>query len=88
MRRVVEDAEELLRETAGLAGERVSEVRERASDSLRSAREQLGTLEQEVLTRAKEAARDADGYVREHPWQAVGIAAGVGLLLGILISRR
>ena len=36
----------------------------------------------------KEAARDADGYVREHPWQAVGIAAGVGLLLGILISRR
>jgi len=78
----------LLRETAGLAGERVSEVRDRASDSLRAAREQLGTLEQEVLTRAKEAARDADGYVRENPWQAVGIAAGVGLLLGILISRR
>ena len=47
LRRVVEDAEDLLRETAGLAGERVSEVRERASDSLRSAREQLGTLEQE-----------------------------------------
>ena len=55
---------------------------------LHPGKEQQQAGEQEVLTRAKEAARDADGYVREHPWQAVGIAAGVGLLLGILISRR
>ena len=40
------------------------------------------------MVKAKEAGQATDAYVRENPWQAVGIAAGAGLLIGMLISRR
>lgn len=88
LRRVVEDAESLLRETSGLVGDRAAEVRERAAESVRAARDRLSGLEQELVDRAKDAADDADRYVRRNPWQSVGIAAGVGLVIGVLLSRR
>jgi len=88
LRRVVEDAEALLREASSLAGDRVDEARERAAGSVRAARERLGALEDEVLGKARDAAHDAERYVRDNPWQSLGIAAGVGLILGVLISRR
>lgn len=85
---VVADAEELLRATASQAGEKVSAARERIQASLASAKVKLGDAERAALEKAKEAAKAADDYVQENPWQAVGIAAGVGLLLGLLIGRR
>lgn len=88
LRRVIEDAEALLRESAGLAGERADDLRERAADSVRAARERLAALEHEVMGRARDAVHDADRYVRHNPWQAVGIAAGVGLVIGVLLARR
>jgi ElaB/YqjD/DUF883 family membrane-anchored ribosome-binding protein len=88
LRRVVDDAEGLMRETAGVAGERAQDARARAADSLRQARQRLEALETELVTRARDAARDTDRYVRDNPWQSIGIAAGVGLLLGLLIGRR
>ena len=54
----------------------------------RAARERLSGLEQELLDRARDAAQDAEHYVRRNPWQSVGIAAGIGLVLGVLLSRR
>ncbi len=88
LRRVVDDAEGLMRETAGVAGERAADARARAAESLRQARERLQSVEEELMTRARAAARDTDRYVRDNPWQSIGIAAGVGLLLGLLIGRR
>jgi len=85
---VVADAEELLRATASQAGEKVAAARERIQASLASAKVKLSDAERALLEKTKEAAKATDEYVRENPWQAVGIAAGVGLLLGILISRR
>jgi ElaB/YqjD/DUF883 family membrane-anchored ribosome-binding protein len=85
---VVADAEELLRATASQAGEKVSAARERIQASLASAKVKLGDAERAALEKAKEAASAADDYVQENPWHAVGIAAGVGLLLGLLIGRR
>lgn len=85
---VVADAEELLRATASQAGEKVSAARERIQASLASAKVKLGDAERAALEKAKEAAKATDDYVQENPWQAVGIAAGVGLLLGLLIGRR
>ena len=55
---------------------------------MRGARERLAGLEQELLDRAKDAADDAEKYVRRNPWQSLGIAAGVGLIVGVLLSRR
>ena len=85
---VVRDAEALLRATAGGAGEDVRDVRSRAEESLKNARARLEAVEQETLRRAKEVADQADTFVRTNPWQAVGIAAGVGLVIGMLMSRR
>jgi ElaB/YqjD/DUF883 family membrane-anchored ribosome-binding protein len=88
LRQVVEDTEALLRATAGQAGERAQEARSRAEESLRQARTRLEGLEQEVVTRARDAAHEADRYVRDNPWQSIGIAAGVAFVLGLLVSRR
>lgn len=88
LRQVVVDVEDLLKATAGQAGERVSEVRQRAEQTLRATRQRLSALEGEAIERARAAAGDADRYVRDNPWQSIGIAAGVAFLLGVLISRR
>jgi len=85
---VVADAEELLRATASQAGEKVSAARERIQASLAAAKIKLSDAERVALERAKEAAKVADEYVHDNPWHAVGIAAGIGLVLGLLIGRR
>jgi ElaB/YqjD/DUF883 family membrane-anchored ribosome-binding protein len=80
---LVSDAEALLRATAGQAGEKASEARERAEESLASLRERLTDMEGVVKGRAKQV----DGYVRDNPWQALAIAGGVALLVGVLMGR-
>lgn len=85
---VVADAEELLRATASQAGEKVSAARERIQASLATAKVKLSDAERVVVDKTKDAAKATDEYVRENPWQAVGIAAAAGLVLGVLISRR
>jgi ElaB/YqjD/DUF883 family membrane-anchored ribosome-binding protein len=85
---VVEDAEELLRHAARDAGDGYDEARARLERSLKAARAELETLEKAVLEGTRRAARATDGYVHEHPWESIGIGAGVGLLLGMLIARR
>lgn len=85
---VVADAEELLKATAAQTGDKAAEVRARISDSLHRAKIRLEEAEEAVMERTKAVARATDNYVHQHPWQAVGIAAGVGFLLGLLVGRR
>ncbi len=85
---VVADAEELLRATASQAGEKVSAARERIQASLATARVKLVEVERVFVDRTKQAAKATDEYVHENPWRAVGIAAAIGFVLGVLISRR
>ncbi len=85
---VVADAEELLAATAAQAGEKAAAARARIQASLAAAKVKLVEAERIVVEKTKEAAKATDTYVHEHPWHAVGIAAAVGLVLGILISRR
>ena len=85
---VMRDAEALIRATSAQTGEKIQEVRARAEESLRQARTRLTAVEDEAYQRAREMADATEGYVRENPWQSIGIAAGVGLLVGMLLSRR
>lgn len=87
LRMVVTDAEELLRATASQAGEKMSAARERIRENLEAAKERLEDAEAIVIESTKAAARATDEYVHEHPWRAVGFAAGAGLVVGMLISR-
>ncbi|MGH7773949.1 MAG: DUF883 family protein [Candidatus Binatia bacterium] len=84
---LVGDAEELLKATANQAGERVAAARHRIEQSLGEGKKSLADAEGIVIDKTKEAAKAADVYVRENPWNAVGIAAGIGLILGLLLRR-
>jgi ElaB/YqjD/DUF883 family membrane-anchored ribosome-binding protein len=88
MRSVIADAEDLLRATANQAGEKIGVARERIQESLQQAKAKLTEAQAIVAERSKQAAQYTDDYVRENPWRAIGVAAGIGLLLGILMSRR
>ena len=88
MKVVVSDAEEILRATAGVAGEKMVDLRERIAERLRDAKLRLADAEAALVDKTNAAARATDDFVNDNPWQAVGIAAGIGLLLGIIIGRR
>lgn len=85
---VVADAEALLKATAGQGGEALAAARARAEESLAAAKARMVETEAAVIARAKAAARATDEYVHVHPWQAVGVAASLGLVIGVLIGRR
>ncbi|MBP0118350.1 MAG: DUF883 domain-containing protein [Candidatus Nitrotoga sp.] len=84
---VMTDAEELLRATASHTGEKVSAARERIQESLSATKERLVAAQKQVTEKAKQAAKVTDEYVHENPWKAVGMGAGAGLIIGMLISR-
>ena len=84
LKRVVRDSEELLQATAGAVGDKAHEVRERLSGALESAKRTCHRLEEKAI----EGAKAADRVVREHPYQSIGVAFGIGLLIGVLVTRK
>jgi ElaB/YqjD/DUF883 family membrane-anchored ribosome-binding protein len=85
---VLVDAEELLRQAAQSSGEQAADLRRRAQSAISSAKARLVEAEHKVVDQARHAAKATDTWVHDHPWTAVGIAAGVGVLLGLVINRR
>ena len=81
---LAEDARALMAATADVAGEKVGEARKRLAAALESAKEIAGR----IRDKAVEGAKATDEAVREHPYQSIGIALGVGALIGFLVSRR
>jgi len=88
LRTVVRDTEELLRATASQTGEKAEEARRRVSAALDSAKVRLQQAQASAAQMGDEALKATEQYVRDNPWQAIGIAAGVGLVLGALLARR
>lgn len=88
LRVVVSDAEALLKMTADEVGEVAVGLRQRLQERLSQAKDRLLTLQSAVTDNARAAGRAADDYVHDHPWQSVAIGAGVGVVIGLLISRR
>jgi ElaB/YqjD/DUF883 family membrane-anchored ribosome-binding protein len=85
---VVRDTENLLKATAGDASERAAKARAHAEESLHKARARMSELEHDLAARTREAAHKTNAYVHDNPWPSIGVAAAVGLLVGLLISRR
>jgi ElaB/YqjD/DUF883 family membrane-anchored ribosome-binding protein len=88
LRKVVHDTEALLRATEGQVGEKADDARRRVEAALDRARNRLKNVQGSATEMGEEAVRATETYVRENPWQALGIAAGVGLVLGMLLTRR
>jgi len=85
---LVNDTEELIRATASQTGERIADARSRAQDAIANAKNAVMRAETAMVEQAKAAAARVDNSVHQHPWIAVGVSAGVGFLLGLLIGRR
>jgi len=88
LRVVIADAEELLRLTSDQASESAADVRSRVQARLEQAKADLLQLQHTAVAKVKAAGHATDELVHENPWKSMGIAAGVGLVMGLLISRR
>ena len=88
LRLVVADTEELLRATANQAGEGAAVARARIQENLQVVKGRMVSAEEVLIERTRDAAKEADRYVRDNPWQAVGVSACIGAIVGMLISRR
>jgi ElaB/YqjD/DUF883 family membrane-anchored ribosome-binding protein len=84
LKRVMRDSQELLRDSAGAVGEKAHEMRERLAQTLESAQAACRRLEEKAI----EGAKVTDKVIREHPYQSIGVAFGIGLLIGVLVTRK
>lgn len=88
MKTALASAEEFIRQAASASGERAAELREKSLHALRQAKEKAQDLQEAVTQTSKQAVRAADDYVHAYPWKAVGISAGIGLLIGLILNRK
>jgi ElaB/YqjD/DUF883 family membrane-anchored ribosome-binding protein len=85
---LVNDTERLLQHSASLAGDQADSLREDIRSSLSRARETLQHAETSLREQGKIAVDATEDYVQKHPWQALGLSAAIGMLIGLLLSRR
>ena len=88
MKSAIAEAEDMLHATADQAGDKIASMRARIQERLKGARVRLAEAEVNLIAKTRAAARATDAYVHESPGTAVGIAAGVGLVLGVILGRR
>jgi ElaB/YqjD/DUF883 family membrane-anchored ribosome-binding protein len=85
---VVADAEALIKATANTGGEALANLRSKAEDSLAVAKSKMADAQDSLVEKSKAAAKVTDEYVHDNPWTAIGVSAGIGLVIGLLIGRR
>jgi ElaB/YqjD/DUF883 family membrane-anchored ribosome-binding protein len=85
---LIADTEDLLKASAGSAGEKLADARVKAQQALGDARAALARAEALAAERARAGARIVDQSVHQNPWAAVGVATGIGLLVGWMLGRR
>ena len=85
---VMRDAEALIKASADQGGEKMTEARSKIRESLETARTRLHSAEKAALRHGEEAVTATEDYVKHNPWQSVGLAAAVGVVLGVLLARR
>jgi ElaB/YqjD/DUF883 family membrane-anchored ribosome-binding protein len=85
---VLTEADTLLKQATKESGEKASDLRAQVETKLRAAKLKLQEMQDDAMDRAKATARATDEYVRDNPWQALGVAAALGVLVGLLIGRR
>ena len=87
-RAMIADSEDLLRAAATMSGDGLAAARVKFEEKVSRAKTALAEASQPMLDKTRETAAAADGYVREHPWSAIGVAVAAGLLVGFLAARR
>jgi ElaB/YqjD/DUF883 family membrane-anchored ribosome-binding protein len=84
LQRVASDSRELLHNSVSATGEQARATRERLGEALESATVACRQLEE----KARQCVKATDKAVRAHPYQSIGVAFGLGLLIGVLMARK
>ncbi len=85
---VISDTEELMKSVSGESSGKAQALRARIEQNLKHAKEYLQDVEETVVDKSKVAARITDDYVHENAWQTVGLAIGLGVVIGLLLRNR
>lgn len=85
---LMSDIEELARATVSQTGDKITELRGRVQRAAADIKPRLAEVQTLVRDKAKVAVATTDDYVHDHPWGAIGVSAGIGIIIGILIGRR
>jgi ElaB/YqjD/DUF883 family membrane-anchored ribosome-binding protein len=88
LKTLARDSEDLLKATAGDLSEKARGARARVADALERAKATCAELQEQTIASAKAAAKRADTMIRDHPYESIGIAFGIGLLVGVLVARK
>ena len=88
LRALMRDADALLKATTHVGGETIESARDKASSTLDQLKARLGNAQEVLADEAAEALEAAGSYVKKNPWMFLGVAAGIGLIAGLLLSRR
>ncbi len=85
---VINDTEELMRSVSSESGGKAEVLRDKIEQNLTHAKEYLQDFEDSIVDKSKIAARITDEYVHENAWRTVGLAIGLGVLIGLLLRNR
>ena len=85
---LVRDSEDLLKATASDVSEKAKEARSRITAALERAKESCANMQEQTAATARAVAKKADTVVRAHPYESIGVAFGIGLLIGVLVTRK
>ena len=88
MKSLVQNAQDLFREATASTGVKADELRTKGMALLETAMQKAQDVQAAAVETGKELATTADEYVQENPWRAVAVSATVGVLIGLLISRK
>ncbi|PTR16587.1 ElaB/YqjD/DUF883 family membrane-anchored ribosome-binding protein [Nitrosospira sp. Nsp2] len=85
---VIADTEELMKTVSNESSGTAQALRTKIEQNLKQAKEYLEDFEDSIIDKSKTAARATDEYVHENAWQTIGLAVGIGILIGYLLSDR
>ena len=88
LKTLARDAEVLLKATAGDLNEKTKVARAHLTGVLERAKKTGAELQELTVASAKSGAKRADAVIRDHPYEAIGVAFGLGMLVGVLVTRR
>ena len=84
----IADIEDLVSSMTSLTGEDLARAKAKLNERISAAKESISEVGDEISHRARKAAHDTDEFVHQNPWQAIGIGAALGLLIGVLVARH
>lgn len=88
LRTLSHDAEDLLKATASDVSDKAKEARSRLTEALERTKATCKEMEERTIANAKAAVKQADTVIRHHPYESIGVAFGIGMLIGVLITRK